>query len=133
MHASAHKRSDRIVDQTVAFDSFSALKCRGDDADPVVPAFARAGVSRMRRAVVDNIELYRRKTLHEEHAQLPDAIVVGALHGQSGAALVLRTSQASCTATNTKVAAVNPKTLKYTQMRSGALKATIRLSNPSSA
>lgn len=112
----------------MTFELRAAAKCSADEADPKVATFARAGVPHMRCALISDVEPQRRKLLFKGR---PQAGYAFRRHARCTGATMRRDSHAICAPMNTKVAAVKPKTLKLTQVRSLALKAITRLRMPS--
>ena len=113
----------------MALDLRTAAKCGAHELDAKVAAGARARVPRVRRAVIEDLKRKRRELRFERRAQPCEALRAHAFCAAAGS----RDSQTICAPMNTKVAAVSPNILKFTQARSLALKATMRLRTPSSA
>src|ERR1700722_19049067 len=127
VHLAMHERRNRRIDEAMPFELRAAAKCSAHQAHAKVPAFARARVPRMRRAVIGDVELQRRKLLFKRRPQARHAF---RRHALCTGATIRRDSHAICAPMNTKVAAVKPNTLKLTQVRSLALKAITRLRTP---
>src|ERR1700733_5887513 len=98
--------------------------------DGEMPAFAGTGMAGVSGAVIVDLERYRREARGKHLADFRDAL--GGAHVE-GSACRCRASHATCRPANMTVAAVRPNSLKFTQVRSLALKATNRLRPPSSA
>jgi len=129
MDLALQQRCNGRVDEPMTLELRTAAKCGTHQAHAKVTAGARARVPCVRRAVIADLKGKRRKLRFERGAQSFDALGAHA----PCAALVCRDSHAICAPMNTNVAAVSPNTLKLTQARSLALKATKRLRTPSSA
>jgi len=127
VYVAVQKRRDRRIDQAMTLELRPAAKCCAHQAHAKMAAGARAGVARVRRALIGDVELQRRKLLLERRAQACYAL---RRHARCTGAVMRRDSHASCAPMKTKVATVKPNTLKLTQVRSLALKAITRFKTP---
>jgi hypothetical protein len=74
MHVTMHESRDGGVHQSVTLDLRPAAKRGTHELDTKVSAFARAGVSGVRRAVIRNVEGEGRKLLLERCPQARHAL-----------------------------------------------------------
>lgn len=116
----------------MAFQNGAPREGRGDDRDVEMAAFTRTGVADVRGAVVANGKRLWRECRLERSAQAREPLGLH-VYGRAHAARARFSIHGNCAAMNTKVRAVRPNTLKFTQAFSDALNATTILSTPSTA
>src|SRR5579871_1958250 len=130
MQVAVPEFAERLIDQAMTLQGAQSGKAIRHDANAKVPlATGRARVSGMRGAVVQHLQLLgmqgRAQALLDPHKSIGSrgAHEAGAREAMESARAA---SQAPCAMANTRNAALNPKTLKYTQARSLANSATSR-------
>src|SRR5580658_8009774 len=123
MDVGAQQLRHRLIHQLVSLQARAAGEAVRDHGYGEVPAGTRAGVTFVLRTVVTDLQRQRREARGQRLADPCDAF--GGAHVVASRGRC-RASQVSCRAANTTVAAVRPNSLKFTQARSLALKATSR-------
>jgi len=121
---------DRLIHELMPLQSGTTRELLRYHAYRKMSAFARAGMAGMGGAVVADLKLHGAKPRGQCLADFLHSLRGGHVVASRGRC---RDSQASCRPANTTVAAVSPNNLKFTQVRSLALKATSRFTPPSSA
>ncbi len=125
--APAHERRERIIDEPVSLELGATNKEVGHDPHAKVPAFPCAGVTRVRGAVVHDVDVGGAEGLLQRCA---DALPAFFRHA---ATRVRRDSHKTCPMMKANVTAVRPNTLKLTHVSLLALNATARFAAPSAA
>ena len=124
---------DRREHQAMPLDAALAAKRLGDEPHAEVPAFARAGMTGVPRAVVVDVELQRRELAFERRADAADAFGSHVRPASDEVPRLPPQEPRDCAAVNTNVATVSPNTLNFTHVASLVLNATSRFTAPSSA
>jgi len=131
MDLGAHQIRNRVVHQPVASEGRKPCKARRGDAHPEMPALARAGVAGVQGAVVVQFEPGGGEGTFEPLAQKFESVF--AHGGVSGVGGSERPRYTDCATTKTRVIAVMPNTLNFTQSACERLNATHRLAAPMTA
>ncbi len=124
------QRRERLIHELMALQARATGELLGYHKDGKMAAFTSTGMAGVRGAVVTDLKPHggeaRGQRLTDFLHPLRSRHVV-ASRGRC------RDSHASCRPANTTVAAVRPNNLKFTHVRSLALKATSRFTPPKSA